>query len=197
MAAVRRAVPIFSQKGVFCMSVKRALSVKKLVMAGLCLALCLVLPFLTGQIPKIGSMLSPMHIPVLLCGFLCGWPWALAVGLIAPPLRYLLFGMPPLFPTGAAMMVELAVYGAMTGLLYHLLPKKPGYVYVTLVLAMLLGRAAWGVTRWLLMAFGAGAFTFQAFLAGAFLNAWPGIICHLVLIPPLVLALEKAKVISK
>lgn len=179
------------------MSAKRALSVKKLVMAGLCLALCLVLPFLTGQIPKIGSMLSPMHIPVLLCGFLCGWPWALAVGLIAPPLRYLLFGMPPLFPTGAAMMVELAVYGAMTGLLYHLLPKKPGYVYVTLVLAMLLGRAAWGVTRWLLMAFGAGTFTFQAFLAGAFLNAWPGIICHLVLIPPLVLALEKAKVISR
>lgn len=174
------------------LSAGRTLAVKKLVMAGLCLALCLVLPFLTGQIPQIGSMLCPMHIPVLLCGFLCGWPWALAVGMIAPPLRYLLFGMPPIFPTGVAMMAELAVYGAMAGLLYGLLPRRPGYVYAALALSMLLGRAAWGLVRWLLMAFGASAFTFQAFLAGAFLNAWPGIICHLLLIPPIVLALEKA-----
>lgn len=170
----------------------KVLTVKRLVMAGLCLALCLVLPFLTGQIPQIGNMLSPMHIPVLLCGFLCGWPWGLAVGIIAPPLRFLLFGMPPIFPTGVAMMVELAVYGALTGLFYRLWPRRPAFIYVSLVLSMLLGRAAWGAMRWLLMAFGAPAFTFQAFLAGAFLNAWPGIICHLVLVPPIVLALEKA-----
>lgn len=47
---------------------------RNLVYAGAALALCLVLPFLTGQIPQIGSALCPMHIPVLLAGFLCG-PW--------------------------------------------------------------------------------------------------------------------------
>ena len=171
-------------------------SIVKMVMAAVCLALCMVLPFLTGQIPEIGSKLSPMHIPVFLCGFLCGWPWALAVGLIAPPLRFLLFGMPPIFPTGAAMMLELAVYGAASAVFFKLLPKKPASVYLALVIAMVLGRMAWGAARWLLMAFGSGAFTFQAFLAGAFLDAWPGILCHLLIIPPIVLALKKAGMIK-
>ena len=87
-------------------------SVKKLVFAALCLALCIVLAFLTGQIPQIGGMLSPMHIPVLLCGFLCGWPYALAVGLVAPLLRHLMFGMPPILTalvSRAAMDGGLAV----------------------------------------------------------------------------------------
>lgn len=168
--------------------------IRSLVLAGLCLALCMVLPFLTGQIPQIGSMLSPMHIPVLLCGFLCGWPWALAVGLIAPPLRFLLFGMPPLFPTGVAMMAELMVYGAATSILCRRLPRKLGYIYVSLILAILLGRLAWGLVRWALTLAGAGAFTFQAFLAGAFINAWPGILCHLLIIPPIVAALRKARI---
>lgn len=170
--------------------------IQRLVLAAVCLALCLMLPFLTGQIPEIGSKLSPMHIPVFLCGFLCGWPWALLVGLIAPPLRFLLFGMPPLFPTGVAMMAELAVYGAITGIFSRLLGKKPQAVYGSLVIAMLLGRIAWGAVRWLLMAFGS-SFTFQAFLAGAFLDAWPGILCHLLIIPPIVLALQKAGLIKK
>lgn len=171
-------------------------SIVKMVMAAVCLALCLVLPFLTGQIPEIGSKLSPMHIPVFLCGFLCGWPLALLVGLIAPPLRFLLFGMPPIFPTGVAMMAELAVYGATAGIFFRLLPRKPASVYIALVIAMLLGRGAWGIVRWVLMAFGS-SFTFHAFLAGAFLNAWPGVICHLLIIPPIVLALKKAKVIKE
>ena len=170
--------------------------VRNMVYAALALALCLVLPFITGQIPEIGSALSPMHIPVFLCGFLCGWPWALAVGLIAPPLRFLLFGMPPIFPTGAAMMLELAVYGAASAVFFKLLPKKPASVYLALVIAMVLGRIAWGAARWVFMAFGAGAFTFQAFLAGAFLDAWPGILCHLLIIPPIVLALKKAGIIK-
>ena len=75
---------------------------RSLIYAALCLALCLYLPFLTGQIPQIGKALSPMHIPVLLCGFLCGWPYALAVGFIAPFLRFLLFHMPCLLYTSDA-----------------------------------------------------------------------------------------------
>ena len=171
------------------------LTVKKLVFAGVCLALCMVLPFLTGQIPEIGSKLSPMHIPVFLCGFLCGWPLAALVGLIAPPLRFLLFGMPPLFPTGVSMMVELAVYGAVAGLIYEKLPKKMISLYIAMIVSMLLGRIAWGAMRYLLMAFGS-SLTFQAFLAGAFLDAWPGIICHLLIVPPVVKALEKTGVMK-
>lgn len=171
----------------------RSLTTKKLVYSAICLALALVLPFLTGQIPQIGNLLSPMHIPVLLCGFLCGWPWGLVVGFIAPLLRSVAFGMPPLFPTATAMAFELAAYGALTGLLYAKLPKKPVYVYVALILSMLAGRAVWGLVTFALMGFSTTAFPFSAFVAGAFTNAIPGIILHIVLIPVIVLALRKAK----
>ena len=168
--------------------------VEKLVAAALCLALCLVLPFLTGQIPQIGSALCPMHIPVLLCGFVCGWPYALVVGAVAPILRSLLFTMPPML-TAIAMAFELATYGLVSGLLYKLLPKKPVYIYVSLIAAMVAGRVVWGLVRCVMLVMGTSPFTFQAFLAGAFLNAIPGIICHIVLIPVLVMALKKAKLI--
>jgi riboflavin transporter FmnP len=88
---------------------------RRLVLSAICLALCMVLPLLTGQIQQIGNMLAPMHLPVLLCGFLCGWPGGLAVGFIAPLLRFAVFGMPPIFPTGIAMAFELATYGTVCG----------------------------------------------------------------------------------
>ena len=91
---------------------------QKIVFSAFFLALALALPFLTGQIPQIGNMLSPMHFPVLLCGFICGWPYGLAVGFIAPLLRFMVFGMPPIFPTGISMAFELAVYGAVSGFIF-------------------------------------------------------------------------------
>ncbi len=97
---------------------------KKLVYSALFLALALVLPFLTGQIQTFGQMLAPMHLPVLLCGFVCGPVWGLAVGAVAPLLRSLLFGMPPMFPTAVAMAFELAAYGLFTGLFYRLLSAR-------------------------------------------------------------------------
>ena len=87
-------------------------STRKLTLSALFLALGLVLPLITGQIPQIGKMLLPMHIPVLLCGMVCGWPYGLAVGAVMPLLRGLLFGMPVLYPTGIGMAFELAAYGA-------------------------------------------------------------------------------------
>ena len=78
-------------------------STKNLVRASLLMALGLLLPFLTGQIPQIGRMLSPMHIPVLLCGMICGWPYGLAVGFLTPLLRSVLFGMPAIYPQAVAM----------------------------------------------------------------------------------------------
>lgn len=165
----------------------------KLVLSALFLALAYVLPFLTGQVPQIGSMLCPMHIPVLLCGFFCGWPWGLAVGFIAPLLRSLTLGMPPLFPTAVCMAFELAAYGAIAGLLYKLLPRKKSSIYIALLVAMILGRLIWGGAMLICMGLQGSAFTFAAFFAGAVANAIPGIIIQIVLIPILVMLLDKAK----
>ena len=170
----------------------QSIRIQKLAIAALCLALCMVLPFLTGQIPEIGSMLCPMHIPVLLCGFLCGPAWAVVVGATAPLLRFVLFGMPPLFPTGVAMCVELATYGAVSGILYQLLPKKPVNIYISLIVAMLAGRIVWGIVQVVLMGLQGSSFTWTAFIASAFTQAIPGIILHIVLIPLIVLALQKS-----
>ena len=157
--------------------------VLRLTYSALYLAIALVLPFLTGQIPQIGSMLCPMHIPALLCGFVCGWPWGLAVGFIAPLLRSALFGMPTMFPAAVAMAFELAAYGAVAGLLYRVLPKRTGCIYVALIAAMVAGRLVWGAARYLLA--GLGAVT----------TALPGILLHIVLIPVLVMAMQKARLI--
>lgn len=166
-------------------------NLRQLILAAMFLTLALALPFLTGQIPQVGSALCPMHIPVLLCGFFCG-PWyALAVGLVAPLLRFALFGMPPLVPTGIAMCFELATYGFVSGLLYKLLPGKKVFTYVTLIAAMLAGRIIWGIARVILAGLAQSEFAWTAFLSGAFVNAVPGIILHILLIPVLVIALKR------
>jgi riboflavin transporter FmnP len=167
-------------------------STKKMVYAGLFLALGLILPFMTAQIPSIGSRLLPMHIPVLLTGFVCGLPYGLAVGFITPILRSFLFGTPPLFPVAIAMAFELAAYGAITGLIYRVLPKKPWSVYISLLIAMLGGRVVWGIAMYMLLASNGAIFTWAAFIAGAFINAIPGIVLQIIMVPLLVLALERA-----
>jgi riboflavin transporter FmnP len=174
---------------------------KNLTLSAMFLALALVLPFLTGQIPEIGSMLLPMHIPVLLCGFLCGWPWGLAVGFIAPLLRSLLFGMPPMQSVALPMAFELAAYGAFTGLLYGWLnralsgkTKHLVILYATLIIAMLLGRIVWGVAKYAVVSLlTTNVFTLPLFFAGAFVTAWPGILLQFIIIPPIVLALKRLR----
>ena len=168
-------------------------STKRLVLAAMFLALALVLPFLTGQIPEIGSMLCPMHIPVLLCGFFCGWQYGLAVGLIAPLLRSVMFGMPPMFPVAVCMSAELATYGVVSALLYKALPNKKINVYVALLGAMVAGRLVWGAARLVCAGFDVSKFGLAAFWSGAVATAIPGIILHLILIPIIVIALKKQK----
>lgn len=172
-------------------------STRKLTLSALFLALGLVLPLITGQIPQIGKMLLPMHIPVLLCGMVCGWPYGLAVGAVMPLLRGLLFGMPVLYPTGIGMAFELAAYGAVIGLLYAKLNKRGvAGVYMALVPAMLAGRAVWGVAQTVLLGLGGNGFTMQMFIAGAFATALPGIVLQLVLIPVVMVGLEHAGVLG-
>lgn len=162
-------------------------------LSSLFLALAYVMPFLTGQIPEIGSMLCPMHIPVLLCGFVCGAPYGLLVGIIAPLLRSLTLGMPPLFPTATAMAFELAVYGLVSGLLYKALPKKKINIFISLIGAMILGRIVWGFAMFCIMGFDITNFGFAAFWAGSIVNAIPGIIVQIITVPILVMVSEKTK----
>lgn len=168
----------------------------KIIFAALFLALAFVIPFLTGQVPEIGSMLCPLHIPVLLCGFICGWPWGLAVGFIAPLFRSLVLGMPPLFPTAVCMAFELAAYGAVSGFMHKLLPRKKPYIYCSLLTAMVIGRFIWGIAMLVCMGVIGGNFAFEAFLASAFINAIPGIVVQIVLIPILVMILDNPKVLN-
>jgi len=169
-----------------------SLQIRRLTYAALYLAIAMVLPFITGQIPEIGSALCPMHIPALLCGFMCGWPWGMAVGFIAPLLRSVVFGMPALFPGAVAMAFELAVYGGLAGFLRRRLPRKKGFTWAVLILSMIAGRIVWGAVRVVLAGLSGSSFTWALFLAGAFTNAVPGIILQLVLIPVLVIAMESA-----
>lgn len=168
----------------------------KICLAAMCLAIAMVLPFLTGQIPQIGKALSPMHIPVFLCGFICGWPWGMLVGFISPLLRSVLFSMPAMGPNAFAMAFELMTYGFLSGMLYHLFPKKIPYIYITLILSMIGGRLVWGLASFIILGITGAGFTFQAFLAGALINAVPGIILHLVLIPIIVIGLKKARLLA-
>ena len=170
--------------------------IRTLTLAAMCLALAIVLPFLTMQIPQIGQALSPMHIPALLCGFICGPFWGAAVGFVAPLLRHLMFGMPPLM-TAIAMAFELAAYGFFAGLFYKILPKKIPYIYVSLVGAMIVGRIVWGIVKFLISIAQASEFTFAAFIAGAVTGAIPGIICHIILVPLIVIALKKARLVPE
>ncbi|MCC8043198.1 MAG: ECF transporter S component [Oscillospiraceae bacterium] len=165
---------------------------RKLTLSAMFLALGIVLPFLTGQIPQIGSMLLPMHIPVMLCGLICGWQYGLAVGFVTPLMRSLLFGMPVLYPSAIAMAFELAAYGLLIGLLYsHSRRRCVATLYRCLIAAMLGGRLVWGIAEIVLLGIKGNAFTWSAFISGAFLNAIPGIILQLVIIPMIMVALNK------
>ena len=175
------------------MNTKTKSPARDLVLAALFLALAFVLPMITGHVPQIGNMLCPMRFPVLLAGFVLGGPWGLALGFIAPLLRSLLFGMPPMFPIAISMAFEMAAYGAVSGWMYRKVPHTLPMTYATLVTAMVAGRLVWGAVRFVLAGLTGSSFPFSAFLSGALLTAIPGIIAQLILIPLIVTALKKAK----
>lgn len=171
------------------------LSTKNITLSAMFIALGIVLPFFTGQIPQIGSMLLPMHIPVFLCALVCGWKYGLIVGLLLPLLRHLLFGMPPIL-IAIAMTFELGAYGFISGFLYeHSKWQCTKALYRCLILAMIGGRLVWGLAQIIILNLNGSLFTMQMFMAGALLNAIPGIILQLILIPAIMVALDKAKLV--
>lgn len=171
-------------------------NVKKLAVTAMLFAVGMVLPFFIGQIPAIGKMLLPMHIPVLLCGFIVGWQYGALIGFLLPIVRGLVFGMPPLYPNAVAMAFEMAAYGFVSGYLYsHARWQCTKMLYISLVTAMLAGRIVWAFAEVILLGIGGNIFTWKMFAAGAFLNAIPGIIVQLTLIPLIMVALRRAKVV--
>ena len=173
-------------------------TVYDLTVSAMMLALGLFLPFLTGQIPEIGKMLLPMHIPVILCGFICGWKYGLGIGLLLPIMRSLIFGMPILYPKAVAMAFELAAYGFVSGFIYYRFKRKNLFaIYASLLSAMILGRVTLAMANITLLGVGEGGYTFALFLSGALLDAIPGIVLQLLLIPAVITAINKVSTNKK
>ena len=161
--------------------------IQNLVLSGVLLALGMVLPLATAQIKEIGDTLLPMHFPVLLCGLVCGWKYGLAVGIILPFLRAVTVGMPPLYPNAVWMSLELATYGGVIGFLYLTFRKKQmWWLYVCLIISMVSGRIVWGIAKTILLGVAGKAFTLQVFIAGGIIDALPGIVLQLILIPAII-----------
>ncbi len=164
----------------------------KLTTAALFLALALLLPSLTMQLDTIGNMLLPMHLPILLCGLICGKKYGAFAGAAAPILRSFLFGMPNLYPRALAMAVELMAYGFICGWVYSKFKRKNiGAVYAALGVALPAGRILWAIAQILLLGFDFKVFTFSYFLAETILNAIPGILLQLTLIPAILAIIQK------
>jgi Protein of unknown function (DUF1393). len=169
---------------------------KKMVFTGLFIALGVLLPVAFHSIPNAGSIFLPMHIPVLLCGLICGWPFGLACGILSPLLSSIFTGMPPMAYL-PSMLCELAVYGIISGVLLKSVRtgKSMADIYISLIGAMISGRIVYGILNAAI--FNVGQYSISIWLASAFITSIPGIIIQLVIIPILVFSLEKAKLIEK
>ena len=173
-------------------------SLYRLLITAILLAVGMVLPFLTGQLQSFGQLISPLHIPVFICGLTCGWGWGAALGFILPILRGLIFGMPPFPAVGLPMAFEMLFYGLVTGALYPLLRKvfRDKHIVamlIAMVAAMILGRCAGGVTRAIMMGMQGQSYAFSAFFASYFTGTVVGAVIHIIVCPLIVLALEKAR----
>ncbi len=166
-----------------------------IILTALCIALGIVLPMTLHAIPNSGSILLPMHIPVLMCGIICGWPYGLACGILTPLLSALITGMPPMAIL-PSMICELAAYGLVSGLIYYFVNTKKSVIdiYLSLIGAMIIGRIIYGVINALI--FRAGSYTMQIWLTASFVTALPGIIIQIILIPAVILVLQKARLIK-
>ncbi len=171
--------------------------ITKMCLAAMFIAIGWILPLLSGQNQELGNMLCLMHIPVLVAGFILGPEYGIMVGAVTPLTRFLIFGRPPIYPTGVCMAFELAAYGFLSGFIYKLLVKKGANdllsIYIALVGAMLGGRLIWGVSRALCGVISQSTFTWKMFITAGFVTAVPGILIQLFLIPAIVMVLNKVK----
>ena len=170
-------------------------SIKKICITSIMIALCCILPMMF-HMAGLGSTFAPMHIPVLLCGLICGGWFGACCGLIGPIVSSILTGMPA--PTILISMVpELITYGIVTGLLMRIVRTgfRSADLYISLVSAMLIGRVVAGVAKALLYMSNGESFTIALWVSSHFVTALPGIICHLILVPLLMMALYRSRLI--
>ncbi len=170
--------------------------VKKSIITAVCIALCYVIPLMFHGIQNAGSIFCPMHIPVFICGLICGWQFGLLCGIAGPALSSALSGMPPvaILPS---MMVELAAYGTASGLMMKLVRTKSTYadLYISLIVAIVCGRVLAGLAKALI--FARGSYSMSAWIAGSVVTSWPGTVIQLVFIPTIVFALMKSHLIPE
>ena len=168
------------------------------VLAAMFLCIGMLLPLLTSQIKEIGDTLLPMHIPILLCSVVCGWQYGLCVGFMLPFVRSFIFGMPPIYPNAVWMSLELAAYGFAFGFIYNKFKKqKTHHIYISLISAMVFGRIVWGIAKALLLGLKGSSFGISAFIMGGFLDALPGIALQIILVPLIIIFLNKSKITNK
>lgn len=169
--------------------------VKSIVLTAVCAALCIVVPMAFHAIPNAGTVFLPMHIPVLLCGLVCGWPYGLLCGMIGPLLSSLTTGMPPVAML-PSMMVECAVYGFVTGLMMKLVHTRSytADLYISMITAMILGRVVSGLAKSLIFSPGTAPF---AWVTTSLVAGIPGILIQLVLMPTVILVLTQAKLLPR
>ena len=168
--------------------------VKKAILTAACIALCVVLPMAFHAIPNAGSIYCPMHMPVLLCGLICGWPFGLLCGVAGPVLSSLFTGMPSMAYL-PSMIIELAAYGFAAGFLMRVVRTKRllADLYISLVVALLAGRIVAGASRALI--FAPGSYSMAAWATSYFVTALPGLLIQLEVLPAIAFALEKARLI--
>lgn len=175
---------------------KKMSNVKKSIITAVCIALCYVIPLMFHGIQNAGNIFCPMHIPVFICGLICGWQYGLLCGIAGPALSSALSGMPPvaILPS---MMVELAAYGTAAGLMMNLVRTKSTYadLYISLIVAIVCGRVLAGLAKALI--FARGSYSMSAWIAGSVVTSWPGTVIQLVFIPTIVFALMKSHLIPE
>lgn len=165
----------------------------RLVFSSLFLALSIILPMVISMgSQQLGQTLLPMHIPVMLSGFICGTPYGLAVGFIAPLLKSIITGL-PVMTSAVSMAFELATYGALCGFMYKVLPKKIGYIYPTLIFSMVVGRIINGFINYLITTSTENNFVLESFITLTTVKALPGIIIQIAIIPLIIIAIRKTR----
>jgi len=148
---------------------------KNLILTSLFIALAIVLPFVTVQLPQLGKMLALMHFPVIIAGLYLGPISGLIVGFISPLLRMSLFGMPPLL-MAICMSFELATYGLITAIL-----KDKLNIYINLIITIIGGRVVYCLVAMIII-----NTTFLPTFITTFTTAAIGIILQLILIPQVI-----------
>ena len=171
-------------------------NVTKSIITAVCIALCYVIPLMFHGIQNAGNIFCPMHIPVFICGLICGWQYGLLCGIAGPALSSALSGMPPVAVL-PSMMVELAAYGTAAGLMMKLVRTKSTYadLYISLIVAIVCGRVLAGLAKALI--FARGSYSMSAWIAGSVVTSWPGTVIQLVFIPTIVFALMKSHLIPE